>query len=279
MSILLNALKKSEAQRQVGGPPDIHAPGDVSPGRRTAGYRWLPLLMLVVSAAVIAWFGWQQYGPPDEAMDTDAQIVSEAESAPVQALQETASDAPSGTAGDTPGESSGAPVAVVNFPPKKDQEAQQRKQQLSRSFTQFEAEPKSESGGDNRVEPEAETDEFAELESTVREIAQVESADSRTRAEPQRRASRSEPQDSASMEKEESEPISFWQVPQNLRDNMPEIRITVLVYAEQPEDRFLLVNGVRLVEKEELASGITLDEIRRDGAVFLYRNYRFLVKG
>lgn len=81
------------------------------------------------------------------------------------------------------------------------------------------------------------------------------------------------------MEKEESEPISFWQVPQNLRDNMPEIRITVLVYAEQPEDRFLLVNGVRLVEKEELASGITLDEIRRDGAVFLYRNYRFLVKG
>jgi hypothetical protein len=33
------------------------------------------------------------------------------------------------------------------------------------------------------------------------------------------------------------------------------------------------------VEKEELAPGVILDEIRRDGAVFSYRNYRFLVKG
>ena len=57
------------------------------------------------------------------------------------------------------------------------------------------------------------------------------------------------------------------------------MRINVLVYAENPEDRFLLINGQRLVEKEELADGVVLDEIRRDGAVFLFRNYRFLVKG
>jgi hypothetical protein len=76
-----------------------------------------------------------------------------------------------------------------------------------------------------------------------------------------------------------SEPISFWQVPQALRDGLPEIRITVLVYAEAVEDRFVLINGQRLVEKEELAPGVVLDEIRRDGAVFSYRKYRFLVKG
>ena len=81
------------------------------------------------------------------------------------------------------------------------------------------------------------------------------------------------------MKPNQSEPISFWQVPQALRDGLPELRITVLVYAEAPEDRFVLINGQRMVEKEELISGVVLDEIRRDGAVFLYRNYRFLVKG
>jgi general secretion pathway protein B len=60
---------------------------------------------------------------------------------------------------------------------------------------------------------------------------------------------------------------------------MPELKINVLVYAEKPEDRFLLINGQRLVEKEELTDGIVLDEIRRDGAVFRYKKYRFLVKG
>jgi len=279
MSILLNALKKSEAQRQVGGPPDIHAPSDVSPDRHTTGHRWLPLGMLAVTAVLIAWFGWQQYGPPDRETENVKQEVSETESVPAQVSQESAPDATSRPAVDTLEESSSAPVAVVNFPPKKSQEAQQRKQQLSRSFTQFEADPQPETGDDRPVEMEAEKDEFSELESTVNEIAQVESTDSSERMETQRRSSRSEPRSSESAEPEESEPISFWQIPQNLRDGMPEFRITVLVYAEQPEDRFLLVNGIRLVEKEELASGITLEEIRRDGAVFRYRNYRFLVKG
>lgn len=76
-----------------------------------------------------------------------------------------------------------------------------------------------------------------------------------------------------------SEPISYWELPQGVRDNLPEIRITVLVYASQSDDRFLLANGQRLTEKDELQSGLVLDEIRRDGAVFVYRKYRFLVKG
>jgi general secretion pathway protein B len=68
-------------------------------------------------------------------------------------------------------------------------------------------------------------------------------------------------------------------LPQGVRDNLPEIKITVLVYAEEPDDRFVLTNGQRLAEKDELQSGLVLDEIRRDGAIFLYRKYRFLVKG
>jgi hypothetical protein len=76
-----------------------------------------------------------------------------------------------------------------------------------------------------------------------------------------------------------SEPISYWELPQGIRDNLPEIKITVLVYSDKPDERFLLTNGQRMAEKDELENGVVLDEIRRDGAVFLYRKYRFLVKG
>ena len=34
-----------------------------------------------------------------------------------------------------------------------------------------------------------------------------------------------------------------------------------------------------LVEKDSYQDGVILEEIRREGAVFLYRNYRFLVEG
>ena len=64
-----------------------------------------------------------------------------------------------------------------------------------------------------------------------------------------------------------------------MRDDLPEMRITVLVYAERPQDRFVLVNGQRMVERDKLEGGVVLEEIRRDGAVFLFRTYRFLVKG
>jgi hypothetical protein len=59
---------------------------------------------------------------------------------------------------------------------------------------------------------------------------------------------------------------------------MPEFKITVLVFAESAEDRFLLMNGERLREGDEVEGGVVLEEIRRDGAVFSYRQTRFLVK-
>jgi general secretion pathway protein B len=68
-------------------------------------------------------------------------------------------------------------------------------------------------------------------------------------------------------------------LPQNVRDDMPDLHISVLVYAERPEDRFVLINGQRVVEREVVDHGVVLEEIRRNGAVFQYRTYRFMVEG
>ena len=54
MSILLDALKKSEEQRQLGKAPSIHSPvaepGDGRPGSP----QWIPLALMAVSAIALA---------------------------------------------------------------------------------------------------------------------------------------------------------------------------------------------------------------------------------
>ena len=76
----------------------------------------------------------------------------------------------------------------------------------------------------------------------------------------------------------EPEIISYWQVPEKMREGLPDLRISVLVYAEQPDNRFLLMNGERMKEGQQLPNGLLLEEIRRDRAIFNYRNYRFCLK-
>jgi len=73
-------------------------------------------------------------------------------------------------------------------------------------------------------------------------------------------------------------PISFWELPDAVRDDIPELRFSVLVYADKPTDRFVLVNGQRLHEGDSYQPGLIVDEIRRDGVIFSYRLYRILVE-
>jgi general secretion pathway protein B len=142
-------------------------------------------------------------------------------------------------------------------------QAAPRKSQVNESFTTFEAAPEAVAEQQPAASPKATPPAEQTVEDPVaatRDQAPVEPPPATPRPR-------------------ETEPISFWELPQSVRDSLPDLRITVLVYAEQPGDRFVLIGGNRVVEKDQLQDGVVLDEIRRDGAVFTYRNYRFLVKG
>ncbi|MGB5292071.1 MAG: general secretion pathway protein GspB, partial [Lysobacterales bacterium] len=62
------------------------------------------------------------------------------------------------------------------------------------------------------------------------------------------------------------------------RADLPDIKFSVLVYALKPADRFVLLNGQRLGEGDTAQPGLVVKEIRRDGVVFSYRLYNFLVE-
>jgi len=253
MSILLDALKKSEEQRQLGKAPDIHdAIGHNPAGERKPAQMWLPLLMIISALVVMSGFGLKQFREPEAEAVSGLPAVSERQ-APQAGLQPE--QAKPGPTARTPVESFKAPAEQAS-PVASDADGQdeQRRQELAQSFNQF---TKPEPAGTAAGPADADPGEQAEVPSTP----QVQQT---TQSRP--------------LEPHESAPISYWELPQNVRDSLPEFQITVMVYAEKPENRFLLINGQRMVEKDSV-NGVVLEEIQRDGAVFRYRIYRFRVKG
>ena len=272
MSILLEALKKSEEQRQLGETPTIHTHVDSQPVGRDSLHHWIPLSLMALSIIVIAWFGWQQFRQPDPASPASppATLVEAGETAAGQnrVAEPTAGpDAadvvspPASPDPRTPVESFQAATVVVQAEP--DSPAQPQPQLASDEQVDRLSQSLNENASDESA--------AAEKPPSRQVVAETPGAAVSPPPEPQPRQTRAKPR--------QPEPISYWELPQGVRDTFSEIKITVLVYSENASERFVLINGQRLVEKDELQGGIVLDEIRRGGAVFLYRKYRFLVKG
>jgi general secretion pathway protein B len=299
MSILLDALKKSEEQRQLGKVPGIHSPVAERSLQRSMAQRFVPVILIVVSAVAMAWFGWRQFQPPESgdspAAETARLAAEPSGTAPAAVV--TAVEPPAQTQSDDsvtrPGASRRTPVEALpaesGIEPAAEsaeavQELEPRKARVNQSFTTFEAEQQAAAAPQERRAPTQAPASSAPQERRAPTQAPA-SAAAAAPVEPEQQApvasaAQAVPvSQSAQADSRATNPISYWELPQGIRDNLPELRITVLVYAELPQDRFVLIGGQRLVEKEQYQEGLVLDEIRREGAVFLYRNYRFLVEG
>ncbi len=261
MSILLEALKKSEQERQRGQTPTLQTHSEESRGGQSSLNPWILFSMIAVSAFVMAWFGWQQFRLPENGQV--AVVLDAAAEGP--AVPETEAPGPRTLTESFHSDNTDTPAAAGELPALNSDGVSPDRARLSQSVSNYQAE-------EERGEAAPEMAGTALAETTT--AAAVSSPPEEAASPAEQKADRN-----AGLEPHVSEPISYWELPQGIRDDLPEIRITVLVYAEQPNDRFLLSNGQRLVEKDQLDGGLVLDEIRKDGAVFLYRNYRFLVKG
>jgi len=287
MSILLDALKKSEERRRLGKAPDIHSPVSEGSERRAAVQPWIPVTLIAICVIAMAWFGWRQFQPPGDAEQ------SPSEAAPVAMEPSASASGAAATATGLPEPASGSgsaapaasiprtPVETLPREPGSDaaagsaapvRGAASRKSRVNQSFTAFEAAQQAAVDSQDAQAAAAGADSVAAAaaqqppaQPPAAPVAQVEATT---------QAATAEPTDSRT-----TEPISYWELPQGIRDGLPDLRITVLVFAERPQDRFVLVGGQRLVEKDQYQEGLVLEEIRREGAVFLYRNYRFLVEG
>jgi general secretion pathway protein B len=79
MSYILEALKKAQAERQLGNAPTIHAPTLHHAAPRLPAVKKSGVLALAIGAAVVAgagWFAWSQRAPAPVAVLTPAAPVA-----------------------------------------------------------------------------------------------------------------------------------------------------------------------------------------------------------
>jgi general secretion pathway protein B len=60
-------------------------------------------------------------------------------------------------------------------------------------------------------------------------------------------------------------------------DGLPPLHLDLHVFAQRPQDRFVMINMHRLGEGDSLPSGVQVDAIRPDGVVLSYHGIRFLL--
>lgn len=65
-------------------------------------------------------------------------------------------------------------------------------------------------------------------------------------------------------------------LPLDVQMKVPKMSFSVFVYAQKPADRMVIIDGRTRREGDEVSSGLRLEEITRDGAIFSFKGHRFL---
>lgn len=252
MSFLLDALRKSEKQKHLGQAPTIHS-SSIPDQHRWANRRLgLLLVLLLPVLLVLAWSGLKDFfqGVTNQPQQPRSPVVVGQQVPPAQP----------GQAADT--DRKALPEIPVHA-------ASNGQQSAARTPVESYVEP--------LPDPDLVTTQQAEPYNGPAVIEQASVQDEGESAG-QFALPGETNQAPAQPTRQEFALISYWELPPSVRAQLMEMRITVMVYSDTPEDRFILMSGRRLVAGDEPQSGLVLEEIRRDGAVFSFRLYRFLVK-
>jgi general secretion pathway protein B len=68
------------------------------------------------------------------------------------------------------------------------------------------------------------------------------------------------------------------ELPYEIRNTLPNLTINVFSYAQQPEERFVIIDMVKIRTGQLIKGLVKLKEIRPDGIVLQYGNNTFKVE-
>jgi general secretion pathway protein B len=279
MSILLDALKKSERRERLGQVPGLAVEAAPSRPADAGGGALRYVLVIVPVLLAIGWLTWQQYRPLGESLpgddpgrpattQADESVVVEPAPAPGSAAEDSA----------VAGSAQAARTPVEDLPPDAAGQAGQpggSGPASSESDDAGEAEQVAAQDLPSRRSTPSDRTALSEPKS-ANAVTRKESEPAAAGKEPESTAAR--PRDRSPAETEGGNVISYWELPASVRNQLPPLGVSVLVYSEVPDDRFALVDGRRLGQGDDAGSGVRVMMIRRDGVVFRHGAYRFLVK-
>jgi general secretion pathway protein B len=249
MSYILDALRKSEQQRQHGAAPSLLAvqaayDADTRPPFLIYG---LIATFLIVAGVAIGWSRPWQHELSTSAKDSSAARLFEPDQRRSQPAPSVFSDA-----GKRSGQEQSVRVPVVS--------AHTAGARKAPSVAEVRVQPRGQgSGTPDAISAErAKARVMAAPVSTNSTLLQQHAADNVPASVPQERKL-----------------VAMGELPPAIRQEIPEISIQGHVYSSEPKDRIVGINERLLKEGEYLAPGLRLEQITPEGLVFSYKNYLF----
>jgi general secretion pathway protein B len=262
MSYILDALKKSEKERQRGAVPDLLTMQDVALHDRKKRKTW-PYVLAVASVLCISLSAWLMTGKANrEAGDTNivmaGKSVAEGPAAAGNGQKQQASIQDNDTKG---ADFVQAKIEGVRTAPP----ASARSEERVRVKDELKAEKRTPASGAAREAPAGVAALSAQPVPTA------------VKTEP----AVSSPSVSAAPTAVHDDPppvpgkiYRSGELPASVRQNIPPINMSIFMYSEDPASRMVRINGQTYREGQSLGEGLKLEEIRPDGVVVNYRNYR-----
>lgn len=295
MSLILEALKKSENQRRLGEAPSLGSPVMAVRRRRSR----LPMLLGFIVVALSA--GWWLRQAPQDAGTADVAAtmpVADPGAAPHDAPSTPPrADAPLVTAMPPPQavppadaatrlpQSKVAPDATTGLAPDLREKVRSGELVVANPQLLKPGQPavikESEALTPGPATPlpppaaaEAQRAAQAPAVAAPESKAAVPTLDARAPAE--KHAAAEPPAAAVPQAAEGPATPLIWELPYAQRRDIPELKVTMHVYATEPAQRFAIINGERHVEGDDVGS-LKLGEIRADGIVFVNNGQRFLL--
>lgn len=268
MSILLEALRKTEKNKKQQQVPTIHMeePSRPDPEPLKTG----PLVAMIAVALVISgWFTWRQYQLPEGVYQPPVTLA--AGQVRNSGSTSRAKDSLEGTA---PAPVQNKPATAPPNPINEGMLKPPRTPVESFQAGTSSVEPGQADAGQNSSAGSSRPGGFTNDPATNQPLTDGAGGASQSTTSQSGYAAAPVEQDTAHI----PEPIGYWELPDAIRAVVPEVHFTVLVYNQDPAQRFVLVDGQRLGEGDAALPGLQVEEIRRDGVIFSYRLYRFLVE-
>ncbi|MCF6225306.1 MAG: general secretion pathway protein GspB [Xanthomonadales bacterium] len=273
MSFILDALKKSEAERQLGEVPSLQSGATVAATQARNRSWLLPLFAVVLLAIVLGWFWAQSETNSVGSSLNESTVVTTAPVAepPVeQALPP-------------------AKLAKIERSPLTDYTPPAVVPTVAKAVESETAENTEANAGQNTnaTTPDQNVAAIAaanELQRAARlqkqraaELAEdqalVAAVEQRLANERVAKAEIKKPV----AQKSQPKTVSLNDLPASVRADIPDIKITMQVYSEDPSARFAIINGKRYKQTEQVADGLILEQILRQGIILKFRQYLILI--
>ena len=249
MSYILEALKKAQAERQLGNAPTIHAPQPAQATQTGAAASRKPLLVGLGAGALVVVLGglfvWQRTPAPATAPALAAQPAAPTASAvPVQAPAQMPAPVPATAPSVAAAASNTLEVSAPPAPP---------------------APP-----------PRPAHVAEAPVRSAAPALAAARAGESTAPARAPAAAPALAPVPAPAPSPEDSLPY-LAQLPDAMQREVPRVAFGGYMYSANPADRLLLVDKTLRHEGEEVAPGLVLEKLLPKAAVMNYRGVRYRV--